>query len=703
MPLTPDSVIQNTSGSFVGASGTATLAATTAGNTVILIVTGTAGAPGAAGFTLITGSTISPVTGRIWWKNTAGGETSFALTGSASQVYTWVCYEIEGLDQSNPVDVTGGFSTATTSNLTTNTAAASTFDGMVLVFHACEDLTSPTPGTWSGHTGGLSELTEVGGNDGTISLGLSVSLAFTYTAAPATWQCTATKTVAAGQAALANIVVFTSAAAKYVANPDACTGFEFGFAGGLALGGGAGVSGKLFDDAVGSPEIITTNPRSGTYCLELSASAAAESVAWYSSGGTTTSLMNVTSQCITRVSFYFPTSLPGADLVLLSLTPHATPADLVVVRYESADSTIGVKVGTGTEVFSDAAVVADQWISLDLRIDGRTTTHLCDWSLDYDDDGNRTVQTQAAGTCTVNATGWAVRLGWTAASTGTVRYDDWVVSAKGGHYPLGNMEVLAITPDPAGTVVLSGTSTNFQTFTGNGSTMTAWNATTARNNIDEVPPTISASADGFAQVLTATSDYVEIPMTSIVAVDMGAAIRGVRMVACGWAASTTTATIGFHAYDGTTDHTLQGAADLQFDNSTSTPAWFAKMVRALAGRIDWTQTKLDALTFRVGYSGDASPAIGIHNIIGEVCLRIGDLVEVISVEGGFYVHWRMDPDSSGVIQAIVTTPPGAGAFYSVTVGGSPIEVEVPPDTVHTEYIGATDISTVTEQSLIPHL
>jgi hypothetical protein len=702
MVLTPDSIIQQASGTFTGTTGTATLPnPSTAGNTVIMVMAGTAGGLGATGFTSIRNNSIIPVTANLLWKNTAGGETSFSLTNAGANLTAWICYEIEGLDQSNPVDVIAtNYATGSGGTLTTpaNIPLANTFDGMVLVTHAGEDTTSTVAPTWSGHTGGVSELTEVTGDNGTISIGLTTAVAFTYTGAPQVWSSTATKTNGSGQQASSTIVVFTAANAKYAADVAVCTGFEFGTAAGITLGG-AGTSTNVFDSLAGTPTVVSTNPRSGTYCLELSSSAAAESLSWSRTG-----VLNVllSTQITIRLSVYFPTSLPGADLELLALTP-ATAGDAAVLRYESSDSTLRLKVGTGTEVVSDAAVSANTWISIDLRVDGRTTTHRADWRIDYTNDAFYVGQAQATATGTVVTNGWDVRLGWASASTATVRYDDVVVGRFGGHYPLGNMIHEAITVDPSGTLTVSGSTANFNVMTANG-TLAAWNATNARNAIDERPPTIGASADGIVQVATAISDYVEIPTTTISAVNLGAAIRAVRLVACGWAASTTTATIGFRSYDGVSEITMFSASDYQFDNSTTTPAWHAQMVRSSGSRQDWTQSKLDALVFRMGFSGDASPAVGIHNIIGEVCLRVGDLVEVISIdEGQFTVDWRMDPDSWGVIQALITTPPDRGAVYEYSLSGVPqTPVSVPAGTAsHPVYIGATDVSVLTEQTLTP--
>jgi hypothetical protein len=55
------------------------------------------------------------------------------------------------------------------------------------------------------------------------------------------------------------------------------TGFEIGTTAGWATGN----AGNKFVDLVGgSPALVTTTPRNGTYCLEISSSAADEYLLW---------------------------------------------------------------------------------------------------------------------------------------------------------------------------------------------------------------------------------------------------------------------------------------------------------------------------------------------------------------------------------------------------------------------------------------
>lgn len=696
MPLSVDNIIQSDSGFFVGTSGSASLpAATTPGNSVILVVSQTGGLVDPAGFTLVKKQAISTPPSGIYIKSNVGAESSWTIAPSSSNICCWTVMEVAGLDPDDPVDSTpaGAVSAGTGATLSTGTTPVSaTFDGLIVAFHSCQDLTTPSPGTWSGHTNGLTEIEEVGGFDATRSIGLSMSVVVPALSLAA-WESTATKTATVGQNSLSTIVVFTAAGAKRAANVKVCTGFEFGTSAGLATGNlGLGI----FDALAGSPAIVTTSPRTGTYCLELSASAAVENVSWATNGALSGAAVG---QQVARFSVYFPTSLPAGNTVIYSAEP-ATAADNVVIRYISASQKIGVKVGTGTEVESDATVSANQWISIDMRINGKTTTHRCDWRVTYTDGGTPVEQVQATATGTVNTGTWAVRLGWTASTTATVRYDDVVVADKGGHYPLGNFELHPMLVDPAGTLTIPGATTDFNTFTANG-TMAAWNATTARNNIDELPPVVGASADGFAQVVAATSNYVEIPMATVDAASLGGATRGIRMLACGWAASTTAATIGFRAHDGVSEMTLSTATDKNFDNTT-TPAWVCRMVVGTT-RQDWTQAKVDALAFRVGFSSDATPNIGIHTIMAELALRIGELYEVTYIDPGFYVHYRQDPDSNGIIAMIVTTPAGTrGATLEWSILGTPqAPVYVNPNTVHEQTIGATDVATITSMTLSP--
>jgi len=693
MPLSVDNVVQRSSGTFSGTSGNATLpASTTSGNTVILILGQSAGLVTPAGFTVLNSNSI--VTPKLGiYSKVVGVESSWAIAPSSTSVVTWVTYEVAGLDVANVLDVKPtSISIGTAATLSTGAIpTSSSYDAMVIGVHIARDTTSTTPSTWSGHTGGLVEIMAQGGADATTSLGMSVSE--TYSLSIGQFLSTATKTAPVGQASTASLVVLAANNSKRAAEIVACTGFEYGTEAGIATG-----ANPNFNTVAGTPVVVSTSPRNGTYCLELSASAAIENVAWTAAGN----LFGGTTQQCCRFSVYFPSSLPAGDVVLCSSEP-ATAGQFTIIRFKNATSKLSIQVGSGTEVVSDATVSTNTWISVDYRIDARTTTHKADWKVRYSDASSWVDQTQAtmAG-ATVPSAGFTLRLGWVANTTATVRYDDVVVSNTGGHFPLGDFAITLLKPDPAGTLTISGTSTNFQTFTANG-TLVAWDATVAKNAIDEVPPTLGASADGFAQVGIAASDYVEIPMETLNAAVVGGAIRGVRAIICGWAASALAATFGFRFHDGVSELAPTGAINPTFDN-TSTPGWYAHMIRGITSRQDWTQAKLDALTVRAGFSTDTSPAVGVHAVYCEVALKMCDLVRVGSAEEGtFTVDFRIDTDSSAVIAIIVTSAPGdrGCTFTWAILGVDQTPIYVAGGNSHTEYIGATDIATVTGYTLTP--
>lgn len=695
MPLSVDNIIQRNSGSFSGTTGSVTLpGAATAGNTVLAFMTWNAGAITFTGWTGDDTSTLTTPRSGIYRISDVTALSSWTVSFSATTICDWVIYEVAGLDLDNPLDVkahTAGTGATLSPGLT---SPSSTFDGVIFALHACYDATSATPGTWSGHTNGLVETQEVGGNDGAKSIGLSVSE--TYSMSLAAWTCTATKTAPVGQNSLANIAVYSAAGAHRAPDLAWFTGFQWGTAAGIATGPTNNF--PIFSSAAGTPAIVSTNPRTGSYCLELSSTAAAEHLT-----KNAVSVGSATQQAV-RFSIYFPTSLPGADVVLFASEVAAGNGAPCTVRFKSATSKLSIQVGSGTEVSSDATVAVNNWISVDYRIDGRLAGHVADWRIRYDDTAPTVYvdQTQATGTAVGAATGgWLQRIGWTASSTATVRYADVAVANVGAHYPLGDIKAVGLGVDPSVNVTLSGTSTNFQTFTANG-TLAAWDATVAHNNIDEIPPVLGASADGFAQVAIASTNYIEIPMDRFDAADTyAAAIRGVRVYACGWAASATTCTLGLRIYDGVAELLLVPTSTATAFDNTATPAWMSPMIRGSA-RYDWTQTLLDALAVRVGYSTDATPAVGVHMVMIEVALRIGDLVRVGSGEdGAFTIDARIDPDSSAYIAIIVTTPPGTrGATVTWAIlGVDQTPVYVPPDRVHTEVIAATDIATFTGFSL----
>lgn len=753
MALSNDNIIQSQSGSFEGASGTVSLpAGTTAGSLVLIVATSHSGAGssglelsasgGAGSFdelshTAITGA--NHVHCNIYaQKNVAASESSWTLTtGSGSQQVNWKVYEFFGVglatfgdgsvsyaqtDGNQSLDAgptVASFTTASVPPVSNNTVT-NCYDALAIaVFGATS--TSTTIPAISGYTDSYWEEAQVTSANG--STGTSMAVAFR--ALQEVGEFTATASVSPSAYMTAAHVVLYADAGKWVPRYDLIAGMEFGTATGLTSGstatvGGTPLASAPFDGSTGSPAIVSTFKRSGNWALKLTAAAG---------------ICNVTNTCpaapgrgtlggqgdfssganmplVERRHFYFDTSLPAADVELFSVEAGSL-ANGVVIRFVQASGKIGVKIGTGTEVLSDAAVSVNTWVGIDWRYDPTTTTHKFDWQIDYDSLDTTTgpvPQTQVTKTAMTAAFVSLSRTGWTASRTATVYYDDFAWSFAARLYPIGDVRILPLGPDQTGTPTITGTTTNFQTYASNG-TGTAWNANTARAAIADIPPVIGASSDGIMQVTAASGDYVTIPMETYTAAPLYSP-RAARWYVAGWAASTSVATCNIRSYDGANAMMdlsnvgagANGALDHNLDSSNL--IWLCAMERdsqSMGTFHQMTQTRLDALALRFGYSTDATPDVGIHCVLAEVAIQPATIIGVLDAEdGAFKTYVRQDPVSYAVQSYQIATPSGSrGATLYWTVDGVDSSQYVGPNTTWEVSIGADDVTHVTSVGMTP--
>lgn len=679
---------QVNSGLFLGTSGSASLpAATTAGNTVLLVI-----GHGTAVFTAPTGFTRDGAASgggaaalqAIYRKTAVDGETSWSFSLSQSAMCEWWAVEVEGLDNTAPVDTTPQFQ-STGSGTSIDSAGAGSnvlstvYDGLVVAAYTGNNATNSTVPSFSGYGQGLTEYVDIGQSSGATAHGLAVALA--SVAAPTTWDVAATTSVSCS--ALSGVhVVYACTGSRRLANLVQMAGFEWGTTAGLATGPAGAAP---FDVVTGSPAIVSTSPRTGSYCLEVSASAAAENVQWNAGS---IALYGSSAYLVARFAVYSPSPLPGADLDVASLNRTTAGAD-VVLRYRSASGTLKLQVGAGTEQ-AGPTVAANTWYGIDVRFDVSGTTYLCDWQVDGVDQTQATLSGQVASTANM------LVLGWTGASTGTVRYDDVAVSQVRGQYPIGDVRVYPLAVDPSGTVTISGTTSNFGVMTANG-TVGAWNATNARNAIDDIPPDLSATRDALVMVTASATDYAEIPMATRNAAANGESIRGAKLYLPLWAASATAATIRVNVTDGTDVYALYAEADPNAD-ATATPAWVCRMVRSTSSPFSppvWTQPRVDGLAVRVG-SNDATPDIGVDAALVELAMRAGEARTVIGESGTpASTAGAVDPDSGAVISTTLA-PVGLGATLRWTDSGGSGSQSVAAGGSYTRtYPSAVDVSEVT--------
>jgi len=711
MPLTDSNIVQVNSGGFNGSSVTVTLpSATQAGNTLVLFAFMCAVSTNFSipdGFVEAGSASVGSAQTLVAYRrsNVPAGESSWNLSLNNIVPCSWVIYELADINVLAPVDHTPGAATDTGTALTvTDSDVMASAEKITLVAFGCFNSAAATAPTFSGQavtspTGvTVVEDADQGALAASTATGLSVAHSFSEKVGD-TWTATGTSSVSGPWAALVVPLVATNS--KTVSSVDVCAGFEWGTAAGLATKGADASARGLVDAMTGAPAIVATTPRTGSYCLELSSTAAAENVSWNSgTTGSLTSSKSIAARVVFRI-----VGTPAADVVLFTFEEQSPNAAHLNVRWRSASGKIGVQIGTGTEQLSNAAVAVDTWLALDVGVTGEPSgVYTADWRLDYGD-GVPVVQTSATFSGGSQPSRYDVRLGWAAATTATVRYDDIVICKDSRSYPLGNMTVQIVKADPAGTVSVVGTAADFKTFTANG-TMAAWNDAAALAAIDEIPPTIGASADGIAQASPDTAGYVQIPMATIVAAPSNV-VRGVRMLACGWSAAAQVNTIGLAYQLGSeTAVSLYGAPNVNpgFTNSTTDPTWQANMVRPVPGQLFmWSQARLDGLKFRMGFSGDATPDVGLHAIYAEVALQPTQTEQVLSAEdGAFTVDESMDPMTGAPVAYLVTTPAGSrGATFDLTVAGTPISRSVAANSTHQEIVEAADFATVSDIRLSP--
>ncbi|HEX6969112.1 MAG TPA: DUF4082 domain-containing protein [Micromonosporaceae bacterium] len=207
-------------------------------------------------------------------------------------------------------------------------------------------------------------------------------------------------------------------------------GFEWGTAAGLTTGNSGN---RIFDSATGSFTVTPAAARSGDYGLRVGLSTSW--VAW-----TTTTIGSGLTVVVGSLYFRFPTVLPGVDAVFLSLDTAAS-TNAAYLKFNATNSRIYAGTG-GTERASSVVVTADTWYRLDFRWDISTSTYLFEWQID----GNPQSQATGPGAASTFS---RIRFGCptSAAALAFVDFDDVLISATPGVYPLGEHKVELLTVD----------------------------------------------------------------------------------------------------------------------------------------------------------------------------------------------------------------------------------------------------------------
>jgi len=728
VPLTLDNIVRSNTGSFDAASGSADLGAvgTDAGNAVLII----AGLGGdnvtsltmttPAGFTAVQGLGASSSQGRVHafiLPSASAGEGiagstpwTLAVSGGSTQC-AWAVFEITNVDSgtdwgSGRVYISPGMSDAGGSTVTSKLldclgSISQTYSGIALAgFFAAE--TTPTTPTIGGFTGGFAEyVTQTVSN---VSRAHRLTVAARNVASVGEVACTAAISPASYVSGW--MLVFTGLDSHHVPDLLTCFGAEIGTGTNIATSTLLDAVVAPFDEVVGTPAVVATSPRSGGFCLEFSSTSAAESVAWaqrtFPAKGSLghVGITTLPAVWVDRLHVYFPTALPSVDVDFGSIEV-GTLANGMQVWYRAATQKLGVKIGTGTEVASDAVVVADRWIGIDRRYDPRTTTHMVDWAVDYDatpGDTTPGVPQAQASTAGMTAGGISkVRYGHTSAVTAAYRMDDIAASKFRKTYPIGDIRVVPLKVDPAGTPAVVGTAANFKTFTANG-TMAAWTAADTRTALANIPPVVGAAATGIAQVTNASTEYVEVPMETFACAPDYAPVGG-RWYWAGWAASGNPAQFGFKCSD-VKDVSLLGygpvnPTDAEFDNSTL--RWVTVVHRQNSNAFyQFTQAVVDSLAAWLGFSNDTNPDAGVLGVVFELVVQAGVAELVMGEAGSVQTTAVKDPTTGAILSVTLDTPADRGATLRwIDSGGSGSQAVSASSSFTRSFPAAVDVSEVT--------
>jgi hypothetical protein len=401
------------------------------------------------------------------------------------------------------------------------------------------------------------------------------------------------------------------------------TSFGYGTNAGVTIGAAGS---RNVDLITGTPAgVVSTNPRHDVYALRINPTGVSQS--WFWDSNTVG-----TGQTVGGVGVWirFNTALPSATVQVFAIV-WAT--DDAIIQYNQSTGKISCLWQNGTAV-DGPTVSANTWYHVELIADCTTSSAcLITW---YVDGVQQTSPANRSGAQTISGVDLGNQF---VAQTMDVNYSDLVIDTSTGSVNInGKATVRLLVVDPAGTVSITGTTANWNTFAGATPTLTAWNATTARNALDEVPVNTLASQDGVAQITASGTDCCNVPMTTYT-LAAGETVLGVRALMVGWQAAATSGNIGLRIFNGTTEETLLAAtAYTILGNNTANPGWICKM--ATLANFD-AQAEIDAMVIRFGFSTDATPDMGAQAVYAEIAIKdaapaTNKVPAMITQLGGFY-------------------------------------------------------------------
>lgn len=497
------------------------------------------------------------------------------------------------------------------------------------------------------------------------------------------------------------VVVYASADSSVPDPLDFCTGFEFGTHGGLTaaplaarriVASTAGTWGTNF-------LIQSASARSGTYGLRIVQSAVAAYLRWDWTKLDNNNGAAAPGQLVAGFGVKIVSST--GIVVLAEINPTAgTIAQLV---YNTTNTQLGIRWGSGGTVsYQSGTTATGTFVWVDWKVTGiNSATWAQEWMLNgVDQEAPVNLTGQTASTFS------SMNVGGNVAQTVTIDIDDLCLGSRAAAYPIGKTKVVLCTVDTGGTLTVTGSTANLNTFSANG-TLAAWNATTARGAIDEVPPTISTSADGLVQITAATGTYVTIPMATYT-LATGEIIHSVMAMFALWANSAQTASLELAGNNGQAFPTWLTTGTLFNPGSTAQPAsatvpmWVHGKFAQGAAVAYWTQTSLNAVVLDVGKSNDATPDIGIHVCYLEIAVAEATSSRIYGPdEDGMTVDVTRSGGNYAVESYFVDCGPTRGATLRYVQDGTEVVKTIAANATLTENVSSNQFDAVSRVTIEP--
>lgn len=344
-------------------------------------------------------------------------------------------------------------------------------------------------------------------------------------------------------------------------SPVRLTGFEHGAI--SATGGG------LFSAVAGAGlSADSAVVRTGTYSLKVTDPAGTSNNGSLAVGAGT---------AVVRVYLRLA-SLPVANVNELLLVDAAAGNDLRL-GYQASSQKLTLRFGAAAATVASSTVSAGTWYRIDLRLVASTNPRTAAWQID----GVAQTAISAAGTASTVST---LRLGSTvAADVFTANYDDVLISATSGDYPIGAGTVEGLRPDGMGA---NSTPGSFRNDDG-----TAIDANTYQR-LDDSP--LTSLTDYVRQQTIGASDYIEVTFADTTT----SCVVGVSGLVAYHAAGTAADRGKTSVFDGATERIV-------FSGDMSETALRYRSVIVAPAAAPWTPSAVNGLKTRLGYSSDVTP------------------------------------------------------------------------------------------------